>query len=87
MHKELVGKDVQITEADVNAVNKSLKTRKSPGKDDIRPIMLKARNMTDVRWLTRDYQVACRSGQAPKQWQTTVAIPIHKKEDKRKCAN
>ena len=29
----------------------------------------------------------CRTGLAPKQWQTGVIIPIHKKGDNRKCTN
>ena len=87
IHEEQVGEDVQITEADVNAVIKSLKTGKVPREDDIRPEMLKAMNMYGVRWLTRVCKVACRTGQAPKQWQTSVIIPIHKKQDKRKCTN
>ena len=87
IHEEQVGEDIQITEADVNAVIKSLKTGKAPGEDDIRPEMLKAMNIYGVCWLTRVCKVACRTGQAPKQWQTSVIIPIHKKEDKRKCTN
>ena len=83
----LVEEDIQITEADVNAVIKPLKTGKAPGEDDIRLEILKAMNMYDVRWLTRVCKVACRTGQAPKQWQTSVIIPIHKKGDKRKCTN
>ena len=42
IHEEQVGEDIQITEVDVNAVIKSLKTGKAPGEDDIRPEMLKA---------------------------------------------
>ena len=30
------------------------------------------------RWLTRVFKVACRSGQAPKQWQTSVIIHMRK---------
>ena len=87
IHEEQVGEDIQITEADVNAVIKSLETGKAPGEDDIRPEMLKAMNIHGVRWLTRVCKVACSTGQAPKQWQTSVIIPIHKKGDKRKCTN
>ena len=56
----------------MNAVIKSLKTGKAPGEDDIRPEMLKAMNIYGVRWLTRVCKVACSTGQAPKQWQTSV---------------
>ena len=66
IHEEQVGEDIQITEADVNAVIKSLKTGKAPGEDDIRPEMLKAMNIYGVRWLTRVCKVACSTGQAPK---------------------
>ena len=68
IYEEQVGEDIQIIEADVSAVIKSLKTGKAPGDDDIRPEMLKAINMYGVRWLTRVCTVACRTGQAPKQW-------------------
>ena len=37
IHEEQIGEDIQITEADVNAVVKSLVTGKAPGEDDIRP--------------------------------------------------
>ena len=85
--EEQVGENIQITEADVNAVIKSLKTGKAPGEDDIIPEMLKAMNMYGVRWLTRVCKVENKTGQAPKQWHTNVIIPIHKKGDNRKCTN
>ena len=87
IHEEEVGEDIQIAQAVVNAVITSLKTEKAPGENDIRPEMLKAMNMYGGCWLTRVCKVACRTGHAPKQWQTTVIIPIHKKGDKRKCTN
>ena len=87
IYEEQVEEDIQITEADVNAVIKSLKSGKAPGEDKIRPEMLKAMNIYRFCWLTRVCQVACRTGQAPKQWQTSVIISIHKKGYKRKCAN
>ena len=71
----------------MNAGIKALKTGKAPGEDDIRPEMLKAMNIHGVLWLTRVCKVACSTGQAPKQWHTSVIIPIHKKGDKRKCTN
>ena len=37
IHEEQVGEDIQITEADVNAVIKSLKIEKGPGENDIKP--------------------------------------------------
>ena len=49
IHEEQVGEDIQITEADVNAVIKPLKTGKAPGEDDISREMLKAMNMCGVR--------------------------------------
>ena len=71
----------------MNVVIKSLKTGKAPGEDDTRPEILKAMNLYGVRRLTRVCKVACRTGQAPKQWQTGVIMSIHKKGDKRKCTN
>ena len=51
IHEEQVGEDIQITEADVNVVIKSLKTGKAPGVDDIRLEMLKAMNMYGMVFL------------------------------------
>ena len=87
IYEEQDGEDIQITGADVNAVIKSLKTGKAPGEDDIKPEMLKAMNIYGVRWLTRVCKVACSTGQAPKQRQTSMIISIHKKGDKKKCTN
>ena len=46
---------------------KSLKTGKAPGKDVIRPKILKAINNFGVFWLTRVFQVAWKTGEILKQ--------------------
>ena len=45
-----------------------------------------ARNNFGVCWLTSVCQVAWKTGEVLKQWQTSVLMPIHKKGDK-KCTN
>ena len=49
--------------------------------------MLKAMNNFGVHWLTHVYQVAWKTGEVSKQWETSMLIPIHKKGDKKKCSN
>ena len=60
IHEEQVGEDIQITEANVNAVTTSLKIGKTPGEDDIRREMLKqrtclvfVRSLVFVKWHAR----------------------------------
>ena len=73
-------------EAESTAI-KSLKAGKAPGEDDIRPKMLKAMSNFGVCGLTCVFQVAWKTGEVPKQWQTSVLTPIHKKGDKKKYTN
>ena len=49
--------------------------------------MLKAINNFGVRLLTCVFQVACKTGEVPKNCQASVLISIHKKGDKKKCPN
>ena len=49
--------------------------------------MLKAMNNFGVGWQTRVCQVALKTGEVPKQWQTSMLIPICKKGNKKKCSN
>ena len=85
--KEQIGKEIHLTEAKVRTAIKFLKTGKAPGEDDISPEMLKAMNNFWVCWLICVFQVAWKTGEVLKHWQTSVLIPIHKREDKKKCTN
>ena len=86
--KEQIGKEIHhLTKAEVSTATKSLKADKAPGEDDIRPKILKALHNFGVCWLTCMCQVAWKTGGVPKQWQTSVLIPITKKGDKKKCTN
>jgi exonuclease III len=64
-----------------------LKSGKAAGGDEIRPEMLKAIGGAGIDWLTRVFQVAWDSGEAPADWQDGVVVPIFKKGDKTECAN
>ena len=44
-------------------------------------------NNFGAHWLTHVHQVVWKTGEVPKQWQTSVLIPIYKKGDKKKCNN
>ena len=59
----------------------------APGKDEIRPEMLKTLNGEGLRWLTRVCQMACNLGKTPKDWQTGVIIPTYKKGNRKECTN
>ena len=87
--EEQIGEKIHLTKAEVSTAIKSLKAGRAPGEDDIQPDMLKAVNNFGVcwLWLTHVFQVAWKTGEVSKQWQTSVLIPIHKKGDKKKCTN
>jgi len=64
----------------------AIKTPKVAGYDEIRPEILKALNQ-GVHWLTRACHVTWCYGRAPKDWQTGVIVPTHKKGDRSECTN
>ena len=76
-----------LSEVEVAQAIKSLKAGKAAGCDEIRPEMLKALGRGGILWLTRVCQVAWSLGKVPKDWQTGVMIPIHKKGSQRECKN
>ena len=66
---------------------KRLKSAKSAGVDEIRPEMLKALGGAGFVWLTRVFQAAWDSGEAPEDWQLGVVVPLFKKGDRADCNN
>ena len=79
--------EINLTYDEVAQAIKSLKAGKAAGGDEIRPEMLKALGTGGIHWLTRVCQVAWRYGKAPRDWQSGVVIPVHKKGDKKECTN
>ena len=77
--EEQISEEIYLTKAKVSTAIKSLKAGNAPGEDNIPPEMLKTMNNFGVCWLTCVCQVAWKTGEVPKQWQTSVRIPIHKK--------
>ena len=73
----------KVTLTEVATAIRGLKSEKTAGEDEIRPEMMKILNGEIVRWLTRVCQVAWNLGKTPKDWQTGVIIPIHKKGDRK----
>ena len=82
-----VREETLLTAEEVSASVRSLKSGKAAGQDEIRPEMLKALSGEGVLWLTRVCQVAWKNGKVPKDWQSSVIIPIFKKGDRKECTN
>ena len=67
--------------------NKVIKSEKAAGEDEIRPEILKALTGKEILWLTRMCKVTWKFGKTSRYWQTSVIIPIFKKEDRKQCTN
>ena len=70
--EEQIGEEIRLTEAELTTAIKFLKAGEAPGKDDMRPEMLKAMNNFGICWLTRVFQVAWKTDEVLKQWQTNA---------------
>ena len=81
------GKEEVFTSTEVAAAIRGLKSGKAAVEDEIRPEMFKAFNGEGVCWLTKVFQVAWKLEKTPKDLQTGVIIPIHKKGDRKECTN
>ena len=77
------GKKEVFTLMEVTTAIRGLKSRKTAGKDEIRPEMLKALNGEGIRLLSGGVELE----KIPKDWQTDVIIPMYKKGNRKKCTN
>uniref|UniRef100_A0AAY5K902 Reverse transcriptase domain-containing protein n=1 Tax=Esox lucius TaxID=8010 RepID=A0AAY5K902_ESOLU len=84
---EADGEALSISMAEVTEVFKQLHSGKGPGIDEIRPELLKALGVEGMSWMTRLFNIAWESGKVPKEWWTSVVVPLFKKGDQRVCAN
>ena len=74
--------DICITQEQIEAKLRSLKTDKSPGPDLLHP-----RILYEVRWeiaepLKKISDASLREGEIPEDWKTAVVTAIHKKGEK-----
>ena len=40
-----------------------------------------------IKWMTVIYSLVWRTGVAPMDWQRAIIVPVHKKNNRRKCGN
>lgn len=66
---------------------KRMKNGKSPGRDEVRPEMLKAAPQQVANMLQPIYNQIWRSEEIPAAWNTSVLLPFHKKGGRRECKN
>ena len=76
-----------ITEAEVLKGLGALKINKSPGPDEILPIVLKEMKEVIYKPLTKIMQQSLDTGVVPTDWKIANVIPIHKKGDKTEPGN
>ena len=69
-----------------NGVGK-LKKGKAEGICGISGELLNAGGEIVIEWLYKIYNIVCRTGVAPVDWQRAIIVPIHKKSSQRKCGN
>ena len=71
-----------VDELEVSNIIQDMKTKKSPGDDDIRPAIIKLSCSLLVKPITYIYNVSFSSGVMPDIWKIAKVIPIFKKGDK-----
>ena len=82
-----LGEEEVFTAAEVATASKAIKSGKAADEEEIRPEMLNALPREGIPGLTRVCQVAWKWGKTPRDWQTSVVIPVFKKGDRKQCTN
>ena len=80
-------KEEVFTLTEAAAAMQGLKSRKAAGEDEIQLEILKTLNGEGVRWLTRVCQAVWKLKTIPKNWHTSVIIPIYKKSNQKEYIN
>ena len=79
--------DPEILECEVEAALKALKHGKSPGIDNIPAELLAYGGESVVKAYTRICNRVFKTGNWPKDWTTSIVIPLPKKGNLKKCNN
>lgn len=73
--------DKDITEEEIRNACKSLKNKKSPGKDKIINELIKSSLNCTIQILVKIFNLIFSTGLYPEEWKNGISIPIHKKGD------
>ena len=79
--------DDDITEEDVRNSIKRLNPRKSPGPDELPPLVFQKLADIVAQPLAKLYTISLRSGKLPAEWKTASVTPMHKAGSKQLPAN
>ena len=79
--------DIEITESEVLTILSSLDGNKTPGIDNISPIVYKCCALSLLKPICHLFAVSLSSGNIPSQWRTHWITPIYKSGDKSLVSN
>ena len=78
---------VKVTPEKVQKKLKNLKTSKSPGIDNIHPLLLKECSAELCQIITMLFKQSIQDGSVPDMWRKASVTPLFKKGEKHVCAN
>lgn len=77
----------EVTTAEVERAIERMKNGKAAGEDTIRPELIKAGGIVLVDEITSLFNACWQTGRVPKDWETSIIVPLYKKGDSSKCEN